>query len=175
MKRICLCLILVFLLSACGTRRHDMEFASGQTAIPTTAKYYVKAAEDNSGFVFGKDDDAVDIKVVMENALVGKLKAEGMYSDNPEDAFSIKPTVKKYDPGNAFGRWLMPGVGSTVIEVSSDVSDPDGKIIGIIQTKNSVDAGGGFTMGAWKYIFEHAAGEIVKELKESMGLIAEKK
>lgn len=175
MKKVCLFLLMVFILSACGTRRHAMEFASGETTIPTTAKYYVKAAEDNSGFVFDKEDDVVDIKSVMESALVDKLKAEGMYSSDPNEAFSIKSTVKKYDPGSAFGRWLMPGVGSTVIEVSSDVSGPDGKTIGIIETRNSVDAGGGFTIGAWKYIFEHAATEIVTELKESMGLIAEKK
>lgn len=175
MKKIFLLSLMVFVLSACGTRRHNMEFASTEKTIPATAKYCVKPAEDNSGFVFGKDDEAVDIEVVMENALVAELKEEGLYTSDPQNAFVVKSTVKKYDPGNAFGRWLMPGVGSTVIEVSSDVSNPDGNTVGTIQTKNSVVAGGGFTIGAWKYIFEHAASEIVTELKESMGLIAEKK
>lgn len=173
MKKLLMLMLMVLAVSACGTRNHTMEFANNEKAIPSTAKYFVKPAEDNSGFVFEEEDEAIDIKSAMQKALVDKLKEEGLYTQDPQNAFAIKPTVKNYDPGNAFGRWVMPGVGSTVVEVSSEVSNPEGNAVGTIRTENSVDAGGGFTIGAWKYIFEHAASEIVTELKESMGLVAE--
>ncbi|SOB57515.1 conserved protein of unknown function [Pseudodesulfovibrio profundus] len=67
---------------------------------------------------------------------------------------------------------MMPGAGSTVLKVSSQVRESE-ILIGNIETKNTIDAGGAYSIGAWKSIFRDAAIEIVKELKESMGLIAE--
>lgn len=144
MKRIILLLLTIFLVSACGTRHHKMDFVANQKAVPATAKYFVKPAEDNSGFVFDQDEEGIDIKVAMETALVDALKEEGLYAGTSRNAFAIKPVVQKYDPGNAFGRWLMPGVGSTLIEVSSEVSAPEGNAVGTIITKNTIDAGGAY-------------------------------
>lgn len=174
MKKTLVLPLILLTLTACGTKRHDMQFTAAEQAIPATAKYRVQPAEDKSGFVFDKGEDSVDLKAAMKDALVAKLKEEGLYAEDLQNAFAIKSTVKNYEPGNAFSRWLMPGMGSTVIEVSSDVTNPAGDAIGTIRTKNSIDAGGGYTIGAWEYIFEHAASEIVAELKESMGLMAEK-
>ena len=175
MKKFLPLLLLAVLLGACGTHRHDMEFTAGKEAIPATAKYRVEAAVDNSGFTFDEKEESIDIGKAMTDALTLELKEENLYADSTEGCFAIKSTVTGYEPGNAFGRWLMPGVGSTKVEVSSEVLDPENQVLGSIKTKNTVDAGGAYTIGAWKTIFEDAAEEIVKELKESMGLIAESK
>ncbi|WP_316900614.1 DUF4410 domain-containing protein [Pseudodesulfovibrio indicus] len=171
MKKALLCLCLVFVLAGCGTRQHNMIFENGDTSLPATAKYSVGSAQDVSGFVFSDDDEEVDIAESMKTALVDELSREGLYQEKGTD-YAIDVTVRKYEPGNAFGRWLMPGVGSTVLEVSSQVRACESPV-GHIETKNTVDAGGVYTVGAWKDVFNDAAEEIVKELKESMGLIAE--
>jgi hypothetical protein len=175
MKKFLLLLLLTALLGACGTHRHNMEFAAGKTAIPTTAKYRVEPAVDDTGFTFDDKEESIDIGKAMTDALILKLREENLYAETPAGSFAVKSTVTGYEPGNAFGRWLMPGVGSTKVEVSSAVLDPEQQTIGSIKTRNTVDAGGAFTVGAWKTVFEDAAEEVVKELKESMGLVTESK
>jgi len=175
MKKVLSLLLLTIVLGACGTHRHDMEFAAGKTALPATAKYRVEKSLDDTGFNFDDKEESIDIGKAMTNALILKLQEEDLYAENPTGCFAVKSTVTGYEPGNAFGRWLMPGVGSTKIEVSSEVLDSESKTIGSIKTRNTVDAGGAFTVGAWKTVFEDAAEEVVKELKESMGLVADSK
>ncbi|TDT88369.1 DUF4410 domain-containing protein [Pseudodesulfovibrio indicus] len=171
MKKALLCLTLVVVLAGCGTRQHNMIFDNGGTSLPASSKYSVGSARNASGFVFSDDDEGLDIAESMKTALVDELNREGLYQEENPD-YSIDVTVKKYEPGNAFGRWLMPGAGSTVLEVSSQVRACESPV-GHIETKNTVEAGGVYTVGAWKDIFKDAAEEIVKELKESMGLIKE--
>ena len=171
MKKVLLCLSLVFLLAGCGTRHHDMVFENGHTSLPSESKYTIGSVQDESGYVFPEDEESLDIAESMRIALVDELSEEGLYSEENSN-YTIDLTVKKYEPGNAFGRWLMPGAGSTVLKVSSQVRESE-ILIGNIETKNTIDAGGAYSVGAWKSIFREAAIEIVKELKESMGLIAE--
>lgn len=172
MKKILLCLSLVFLLAGCGTRHHDMVFEDGHTSLPSESKYSIGSVQDQSGYVFPEDEESIDIAQSMRTAIVDELSEEGLYREDNSN-YTIDITVKKYEPGNAFGRWLMPGAGSTVLKVSSQVRDSE-ILIGNIETKNTIDAGGAYSIGAWKTIFREAAIEIVKELKESMGLLVER-
>lgn len=150
-----------------------MIFETGHAALPAESKYSVSSVQDESGYVFAEGEESIDIAQCMRSAIVGELNEAGLYTEeNPN--YSIELTIRKYEPGNAFGRWLMPGVGSTVLQVSSHVRESE-NLVGTIETRNSIDAGGAYSIGAWKTIFKDAALEIVKELKESMGLIAERK
>lgn len=175
MNKILPLLLITVLLGACGTHRHDMEFSAGKTAIPASAKYRVEPAVDDTGFNFDEEEESIDIGKAMTDALILKLQEENLYAEKSAGSFAVKPTVTGYEPGNAFGRWLMPGMGSTKVEVSSAVLNPEEQTIGNIKTRNTVDGGGAFTVGAWKSVFADAAEEVVKELKESMGLVAESK
>lgn len=173
MKRFFLCVLLLALLAGCGTRRHEMVFEDGHAALPSDATYSVGTVLDESGFVFPGDEEKLDIAESMESALVAALKEEGMYKgDGASYAIGVK--ILDYEPGSAFGRWLMPGVGSTVLQATSRVADSD-HVVGNIETRNTIDAGGAYSVNAWKTIFNDAAAEIVKELKESMGLLVERK
>lgn len=150
-----------------------MVFENGHSALPVESKYSVSSVQDESGYVFAEGEESIDIAQCMRSAIVDELNEAGLYTEeNPN--YAIELTIKKYEPGNAFGRWLMPGVGSTLLQVSSQVRESE-NLVGTIETKNSIDAGGAYSLGAWKTIFKDAALEIVKELKESMGLIAERK
>ncbi|XPV74715.1 MAG: DUF4410 domain-containing protein [Desulfovibrio sp.] len=175
MKKIIAVLILSLMLTACGTRKHHMAFVGDCTSIPATAKYTVKAPVDNSKYdPNAKGAEQIVLTESMDTALVAELKKHDLYAEDPSSAYTIFPTITEYNPGNAFGRWLMPGVGSTKLLVSSSVLNSEGSELGVINSKNTVDAGGGYTIGAWKYVFEQAAVEIVEEVRESMGLLVEK-
>jgi len=173
MRKTVFYILMLMILVGCGTRRHEMIFENGHTALPVDSKYSVGIVQDKSGYIFPEDEESIDIAQSMKTSLIDELKKEGMYQENTPK-YSIELTVKKYEPGNAFGRWLMPGAGSTALQVSSQVQETN-RVVGNIETKNSIDAGGAYSIGAWKTIFKDAAIEIVKELKESMGLIAERK
>lgn len=173
MKKILFPLLILVLLAGCGTRRHEMVFDNGHSELPSNARYYISKVYDQSGYTFPEGEESINIAQSMEKSLIDELKKEGLYDDKMQ-GYSIEPSIHKYEPGNAFGRWLMPGAGSTLLQVSSKV-EKSNQLIGNIETKNSIDAGGAYSIGAWKTIFEDAAIEIVKELKESMGLTIERK
>ncbi len=173
MKRLLLCVLLLVLLAGCGTRRHEMVFEAGHTALPSDATYSVGTVLDQSGFVFPEDENRTDIAQSMEFSLVAALREEGMYKEEGA-SYSIDVRILEYEPGNAFGRWLLPGVGSTVLQATSRVGDSE-DVVGNIETRNTIDAGGASTINAWRTIFKDGAAEIVKELKESMGLLVKKK
>jgi len=67
--------------------------------------------------------------------------------------------------GNAFKRWLLPGYGSTILEVDCELKAPDGTTAATIHHQRSVFAGGVFTIGAWKTIFGSVASDIADELE----------
>ena len=57
------------------------------------------------------------------------------------------------------------GYGSTVLVVEATLRDADGNVDATAQANRSVDAGGGYTVGAWKKIFDDVAGDLVSDLK----------
>ena len=170
MRNVVLMAALAVLLCACGSRRHEMVFADGASGLPAATKYCVLDAEDRSGHVFEEGEDSIDLDVAMTQALVAELSEANMYALDCAGVYRIQPVITAYEPGSAFGRWLMPGVGSTELDVTSEVADHDGVRVGEIQTHTSVDFGGAFTVGAWETIFGDTAADIVDELRETMEL-----
>ncbi|MEF2145745.1 MAG: DUF4410 domain-containing protein [Desulfovibrionaceae bacterium] len=171
MKKVILTLFVAVLLSACGTRRHDINLTNGEHQLPTTAKYCVAHTEDQSEYVFEEDQEKIDIAESMTEALETSLKEKGLLEDDCSKAYTLQPTVYQYSPGSAFKRWIFPGFGSTELSVSSKIYTAEAREVGTVETETSVDAGGGFTVGAWKYIFKQASDDLVKELQTTMGLI----
>ena len=80
--------------------------------------------------------------------------------------YVIAITLLKYEPGNAGLRWFIPGAGATKLAINAIVSDVDGKQIARIPVERSIAAGGGFTIGAWKYAFDEVAAELVLVLTD---------
>jgi len=70
--------------------------------------------------------------------------------------------------GDAFQRWLWPGLGKTVLEVHCELQDGD-RVVGRADAKRTVDAGGGYTIGAWKSIYNDVAADIVEDVSTQLG------
>ncbi len=61
----------------------------------------------------------------------------------------------------------MPGWGSTVLSIQCDLLDTDRKV-GTLDAKRTVDAGGGYTIGAWKNVFRQLALDVVQDMKDKI-------
>jgi len=73
--------------------------------------------------------------------------------------------IIEYRKGDAFKRWLWPGYGSTVLVVEATLLDAEGNVDATAQANRSVDAGGGYTVGAWESVFDDVARDLVSDLK----------
>ncbi len=80
--------------------------------------------------------------------------------------FRLDLRITRYEPGNAFKRWLIPGYGSTVLELEGELTDSkDGSRVALIKQERTVAVGGLYTIGAWSTIVGQAARDIARELK----------
>ncbi len=80
--------------------------------------------------------------------------------------FILNATIINFEMGNAFKRWLLPGLGGTILEVKCDLlSGRDSSLVASFQHKRGVYIGGGFSIGAWKTIFSSVAADIANELE----------
>ena len=80
---------------------------------------------------------------------------------------TLNASIVEYNKGSAFKRWLMPGWGSTDLIVHCDLKDGT-NTIGTVQAKGTVNWGGGFSVGAWKDIFDSVAKDAVRDLSKKI-------
>jgi hypothetical protein len=109
----------------------------------------------------------VDVATLMRKSLDRALAEEGLaWSGDPADRrVRLDLEVLDYEPGNAFKRWLLPGFGSTVLQVSAQLTDTrTGNSVGRFHLKRGVAIGGGYTIGAWRTIFDSVAADIATSL-----------
>lgn len=159
MKSIVLTIAILF-LTACGTVEHSVRVADQQAFTPAT-KVVVADVSNKTGETFD-----INIEQMLREAMVKELTKENLlgHAGNP-NVISMNINVIEYRKGDAFKRWLMPGYGSTVLVVEATLLDADGNIDATAQANRSVDAGGGYTIGAWKTIFGDVASDLVSDLK----------
>jgi hypothetical protein len=117
------------------------------------------------------DDEKVELDPLqaLRTALTKKL-AEHEIPSVPSSTgaqYVLVSTIREYRPGSAFKRWLMPGYGSTILWVESELREGDKKVAES-SNKRTVDAGGAYTAGAYESIFADVAGDIVVGLKEKL-------
>jgi hypothetical protein len=109
----------------------------------------------------------LDPIALLRESLTTALKDENLLwsGDGGAARFLFSARILNYEPGNAFRRWVLPGWGSTILEVHGELRTPDGTVAAVIDNKRSVAAGGAYTIGAWKTIFSHTAGDLAREMK----------
>jgi uncharacterized lipoprotein YajG len=110
----------------------------------------------------------VDAAKLLQTALENSLSEKGMLSDGAsvKPHYLISAQILDYDMGNAFKRWLMPGYGSTVLGVHTDVIDSEtGQVITFMEHRQTTAAGGLYSVGAWEYIFATVANDITTDLE----------
>lgn len=109
----------------------------------------------------------VDVATLMRESLERALSEEELiWTGGPaEKRVRLDLEVVDYQPGNAFKRWLLPGYGSTVLQVSGQLTDVQTKdVAGNLHHKLRVPTGGAYSIGAWRTIFDSVANDIATSL-----------
>lgn len=114
-----------------------------------------------------RESSEVDVAALMRKSLDRALAEEGLAwsGDHGDKRVRLDLEVLDYDPGNAFKRWLLPGFGSTVLQVSGRLTDVrTGSSVGNFHHKLRVAFGGAYTIGAWRTIFDNVSTDVARSL-----------
>lgn len=156
------CLSATVLLAACGAVHHEIKLADSY-APPAEAKIEVGTIENATGREFD-----IDIDAMLREALIERLDAESLLVSGSEGGkLVVSSKIVEYEKGDAFKRWLLPGWGATVLSVQADIMDGD-RLVGAIEARRTISAGGGYTVGAWRTIFRSVAADIVSDLRKTI-------
>jgi hypothetical protein len=154
--------LLALLVSACGTAQHAAKLETGYSP-PSDVKIQLGEIKNSTGRVYD-----VDVETMLTDALTETLQKQEMLATGSEgDMLLLNAEIVAYEKGSAFGRWLMPGVGSTILEVHCELRDGN-NVAGVADAKRTVDAGGGYTIGAWKSIYKDVAADIVGDISAQL-------
>jgi hypothetical protein len=147
----------------CGTVEHKVSLENGYRVQPGT-KVVVGPVQNKTGQSFD-----IDVDKMLADALTQRLKDEDLYwTSDPAPKLTLSADIVQYAKGDAFKRWLMPGYGSTALVVHATLTDANNHEVGAVDAKRTVDAGGGYTIGAWESIFRDVAADVVTDLKKQV-------
>lgn len=155
----------LFLVSSCGTVAHktSVDDALHDEVDISSVRFSVGTVENKTAKEFD-----VDIIAMMGDELTRELKEKQLFwEDESEYQVTLDIDIIEYQKGDAFKRWIMPGLGSTILKVQCHVMNKD-KRVGSIDAHRSVDAGGAYSAGAWKTVFKSVAEDIVEELEKEI-------
>ena len=158
----------LMLLTGCGPASQLATYQP-QFAPSATARVSVGTVTDSADRAKRSDVPAdfapsAELKLRLEQTLADRQLAGDA---NAPDAVVLVPTITDYDPGNAAVRWIAPGAGATVLNVTCAVQQ-GGVAMGTINIQRSVNFGGLYTIGDWKSIFGSVADDIVDQLQKKM-------
>ena len=105
----------------------------------------------------------IDIEAMLGDAVREELSDKNLSGVGGLD-YTLKVSIIQYEKGNAFARWVMPGLGKTVLSVEATLVDANERVLAESQATRSVGAGGGYTIGAWKAVFSDVADSLVADL-----------
>ncbi len=154
--------LFIFAASGCGSAHHSLDFQNNYV-LKADAKVEVGPVTNETGEKFD-----IDIEKMLATSLADKLRDEKLLWEGAEGSkLTTNCKVLEYKKGDAFKRWLMPGWGSTILTIKCDMMDSD-NVVGIINAKRTVDAGGAYTIGAWQQVFGQVALDIVQDIKSQL-------
>ena len=111
----------------------------------------------------------VDIEAMLAEAMTEALKQEGLLASGVETSYlTLNVEIIEYAKGDAFKRWVWAGYGVTILEIHCDLLEGD-QVIGVADARRTVDSGGGYTVGAWKYIYGQVAEDVVQDISAQLG------
>jgi len=166
---IALAAVCVLALAGCGTAQQDVSFTPGFIPAADTSILVGDVIDAAPKIKRGNEHKDLDVAKKMRGALEEKLRAAGLLgaTGSERKPLVLSARIVDYEPGDAFKRWLMPGYGSTVLTVECALQDGK-KRVATVNARRTVDAGGGYTIGAWDTIFGQVAEDIVKGLKAKL-------
>ena len=115
----------------------------------------------------GKDFEGINVEIEMRMATIEAVRNAGL-KDRAGTSHHLRVDIVQYEKGNAAARWLMPGLGKTILSVEATLFDSQEKPVASSQATRSVGAGGAFTIGAWKAVFDDVATTLVSDIKEAI-------
>jgi hypothetical protein len=107
---------------------------------------------------------------IFNEYMSGLLKDRKLLNVTNEPATVIlKSKLIEYEPGNAFGRWLFPGLGTSVCTVNAEMLEKGtGALVGRVQSRQTVSIGGAYSIGADMYICKRVADDLIKEIEKKV-------
>ena len=150
--------VLLSLLTACGTIQHKVDFKEGYAPKQGTKIEIGKIINSTGG------QYPIDIVQMFRDSLTEQLRKDNLlYSGGDTTRLTLDTQIIEYEEGNAFKRWLLPGWGSTILSIQSDLREGD-SIIGSADARRVVSAGGAYTIGAWKTVFTNVSSDVIGDL-----------
>jgi len=111
----------------------------------------------------GKTFEGIIVEDALTRALEKQLTLKNLKGDGGEPAALIVNIIQ-YEKGNAFARWMMPGLGTTILSIEGTITNQAGLQIASSQATETVGAGGAFTIGAWQRVFDNVAKALVDDI-----------
>lgn len=152
-------------IAGCGSLHQDFMLAPSVGSVPQLPAK-VNPIENSSG-----TEIPFDYVSYYQTELETALSKQGIHPalTNNERSLILESSIIRYEAGNAFKRWLMPGYGKTAIDVQVVVKDStNNELIATIDVGRTISAGGGFTIGAYRTVFKDIAKAVAKQLKKEM-------
>ncbi|MBR5050115.1 MAG: DUF4410 domain-containing protein [Desulfovibrio sp.] len=163
MKHTAILPVLMLSLALAGCATHGtMQLSDEARPLAADATFQNEEVKDASGFDWGTEKDRVDIVASLKAAIDWELAQANLAGTG----YVLRTDIVRYEPGNAFKRWLMPGFGATRLNVVGKVFTREGALVATVPVERYIGFGGGFTIGAWKDVFQDVAKEIVRVLKK---------
>ena len=107
-------------------------------------------------------DLALEATVAFEK----ELRSTKEFVVRDEARFRLACDVSGFVEGSSIKRWLLPGWGATVGQVSAMLTDTTtGEVIIIARGNATVSGGGLYTVGAETYIVASAVEDVVRQLR----------
>ena len=106
-----------------------------------------------------------NIEETMKEALIKEFKDNNLLALSNNSNIDLEVSILNYEEGNAFKRWILPGWGATVLKIEAILKE-NGDVIATSKIDSNIPAGGGYTIGAWKYIYTDVAKKLVSDIKE---------
>lgn len=159
-------LILVFalILGACNPAHHTASFSPAVT-LTKDSKFVV--GDISSKVTFPPD---VDYAKIWKKEL-GERLVERHIQASPGDpnAITIDAVITDYERGSAWLRWAAANfAGETRLAVDASLKQ-GGAEIATVRADQTVNCCGLYSAGAWSYVFENVAEQVVFEAEKKMG------
>jgi hypothetical protein len=153
---------LIFLTIGCGSVQHNLKLDPNYQP-KAGMKVEVGSVTNETGEKFD-----VEAEKMLSDAFAEALRENDLlWTGQMPEKLVIQSKIIEYEKGNAFKRWLLPGWGSTVLTIHSDLTNGT-QVVGSAEARRTVSIGGGYTIGAWRTIFAKSANDIVDDLKRQM-------
>tara|TARA_B110000438_G_scaffold134458_1_gene130118 strand:- start:1508 stop:2020 length:513 start_codon:yes stop_codon:yes gene_type:complete len=155
-NKVCLVFLMVLLMTGCATTSNIDVI--NQDLLQNNFTINNVVAKNETGNTF-----EIEIESMLEKAMNEELSLKGL-SNKEGLEYELQVFIIQYKEGNAFARWVMPGMGKTVLSVEAILTDESGNSVLQSQATRSIGAGGGYTINAWKRVFNQVAEELIDDL-----------